>query len=82
MTDRIKLLRDRANRFDQLSRELHASADQLEEQNNDTDALRNLRSCPHGDAQAILSALDVREVSEAGGIKPGCSYAVDGNRTV
>jgi hypothetical protein len=77
-----KFLRDEANRLDQLSRELHASADQLEEQNNDADALRNLRSRPHGNAQAILSAMDVRQVSEAGGIKPGSSYAMDGNRAV
>jgi hypothetical protein len=30
--ERIKLLREKANRLDQISRELHASADFLEEQ--------------------------------------------------
>jgi hypothetical protein len=44
--------------------------------------VRNLRMGPHGNAQAILSTLDVRQVSEAGGIEPGCSHTVDGNRTL
>lgn len=83
MTDqeRIKLLREKANWHDQLSRELHASADQLEER-HESYAMPELRQRSHGNAQAELSALDVREVSEVRGLIAGRSDAMDGTRTL